>query len=382
MLSDCPSNESSEICENVKGAIGYDLSPINLILSVVILIVNPIIIKCYADQRKWFSASMYIAIAITDIVAAQGGIIISIAGMLLVDNRWDIGQRVLYCLYYYAATAGLAQTCSKYYNVVLSVVITINTHDPLRRLNFKRIRHSVATLTAIFFLLHLGDGISLVYVEVSEHYQYLNRNLNGSSLLTINFPGAFSCITVVCLGFDSQKCKKHHGKLLEIPLTMLIFLVNVALPPLLFLFSTILLAIFLKRAVREYESGFLNSRVRQVSTTVLLLATLSVVCHCTLAAVIILLYCKFVITGKKVPYHAREMGTIIGFAAITLPLLNAALFPLILIARNPTLRQRFIEILFVLRDVPRDYWTRFKGIFSLNVDASSYNFLYQSMNRQ
>ena len=129
----------TETLEVYKGALGSDLSSAHIVLSVAILLQNSLIISCYWSQRANFSAAMYIAIAIADMVVAQGAIVISVAGIPVTSGKSDI-KVLYYCFYYLIATSGLAQNCSKYYNVVLSVVTTMKLKNPFRIMNFGRLK--------------------------------------------------------------------------------------------------------------------------------------------------------------------------------------------------------------------------------------------------
>ena len=364
----------TEILENYKGALGYELSSTNLLLSFTILLQNSLIIKCYMDKRARFSAAIYIAIAIADIAVAQGCIIVSVAGILVVANICDV-QMLYYCIYYYIATAGLAQTCSKVYNAVLITVMTVQFKDPFRRIDYRKIRLCVASLTVALGVLCLCDSLVLLYAEISKKYQkYFEFHLVIH--ISTNFPGVASFIGLVCEGFNSDLCDNHEAiiKPYANALLGLIFLVDVTLPPLVYIVSAIILVITLRRSTKVHDMGYLmTSDVRHVSTTVVLVAILSFVCNFTIVVIFIFFA---VHSGKGFPLSMVKRGCIGGVSEFTLPLLNAALFPVILIKRNPTLRKKFIaSSLTVFVDIPRYCWTRFRNIINRYDDDISYDFL-------
>ena len=345
------------------GALGYELSSINIILSAVIILQNILVIECYIEQRAKFSAAMYIAIAIVDTVVAHGAIVMSVAGMLICYRGWDM-RYLYYCLYYCIATAGFAQTCSKFYSAMLSTVMTILSWNPFRRLNFRKIRVFITISTVMLFIVCLCDSIVLVYFEMSGYYKHFYEYhilIPGA----YGFPGFVSLAGLACAGFPS----KIFSPDFESSATRLVlsiaggslFVLVVILPPLVYLVSAILMTVFLKRAVREQDSGQLTSNVRHVSVTVILVASLSFVCNFTFAA-LTLLFLSF----DPSTYHAYPnifaRGRIFGIALFTLPLVNAALFPMILIKRNPTLRQRFVRILTRTRDSLIICCAKFRGI--------------------
>ena len=367
----------TEILENYKGALGYELSSTNLLLSFTILLQNSLIIKCYIDKRARFSAAIYIAIAIADIAVAQGCIIVSVAGILVVANIWDV-QMLYYCIYYYIATAGLALTCSKVYNAVLITVMTVQFKDPFRRIDYRKIRLCVASLTVALGVLCLCDSLVLLYAEISKKYQKYYEFHLFIHILT-NFPGVASLVGLVCEGFDSDLCGNREAIIRPYgnALLGLTFLVDVTLPPLVYIVSAIILVISLRRSTKVHDMGYLmTSDVRHVSTTVVLVAILSFVCNFTTVVIFIVYVVLCGSSGKAFPLSMVKRGCIGGVSEFTLPLLNAALFPVILIKRNPTLRKKFIaSSLTVFVDIPRYCWTRFRNIINRYDDDISYDFL-------
>ena len=361
----------TDILQTYLGGLRYDLSSINIILSAVIILQNILVIECYIEQRAKFSAAMYIAIAIVDTVVAHGAIVMSVAGMLICYRGWDM-RYLYYCLYYCIATAGFAQTCSKFYSAMLSTVMTILSWNPFRRLNFRKIRVFITISTVMLFIVCLCDSIVLVNFEMSGYYKHVYE-YHILIPAAYGFPGFVSLAGLACAGFPSKIFSPDFENsttrlLLSIAGVSLLVLV-VILPPLVYLVSAILMTVFLKRAVREQDSGQLTSNVRHVSVTVILVASLSFVCNVTLMALYVLTLYSHRITNLFT--RGREFG----ISIITLPLINAALFPMILITRNATLKRRFIGILTRTRDF---IFTRFRGILAnlrRGADQSSYNYL-------
>ena len=355
-----------------QGVLGYRLSSTDLILSVIIILQNSLVISCYIKQRARFSASMYIAIAVADIVAAQGGIVLSGAGILVADRKMDI-QILYYSLYYYIATAGLAQTCSKVYNAVLSTVMSVNLANPFRRLQFRKIRLFVAVFTIISCVLCICDGVTLLYLELSNTNVRI-RSFHEMTTVVVNVPGVTSLAALVCFGFKADFCFPYVNRLIETPILFIIFLLYNVLPPLVFMISAISLGINLRKTANEHDYISLASNARHVSVTVFLLASSSFVCHFAVTVIFIVYYINYV-HDFNVSLTFVETGRIVGITEITLPLLNAALFPAILITRSVTLRQRVIASLARVQEFLTCCWGRIRRILVFENSDVSYRYL-------
>ena len=86
--------------------------------------------------------------------------------LLQCHNRFCTEVQVLYYyVYYFSATAGFAQNCSKLYNVVQSIVTTMKLKNPFRVLNFRNIRLSVVVLTLGLSVLCLLDVSACLFLE-------------------------------------------------------------------------------------------------------------------------------------------------------------------------------------------------------------------------
>ena len=347
-----PENKT-QILEGYKGALGSDVSAANIAMSVAILLQNPLIISCYWSQRANFSAAMYIAIAIADMVVAQGAIVISVAGIAVTSGKSDI--KVLYCCFYYLiATSGLAQNCSKYYNAVLSVVTTMKLKNPLRIMNFRTIKMGVTVLTMGLSLFCLLDGSACLFLELSGNFMHI-KDFHKYFYFASDFPGIASFYVLLCEGLNSTLCydDQHNEHIKAVPAFLSVF-VNLILPPLIFLISGLWLLLLLRRAAREYDdSNSLHSAVRHISATVFFIASLSFVCNTALALIILYGYTRYVLEDKRNSYSSFYMGRMFGIASLTLPLINSALFSAILISRSSSMQQKITNILIQVVAYPK-----------------------------
>ena len=347
-----PENKT-EILEGYKGALGSDLSAANILLSVAILLQNPLIISSYWSQRANFSAAMYIAIAIADMVVAQGAIVISVAGIAVTSGKSDI-KVLYYCFYYLIATSGLAQNCSKYYNVVLSVVTTMKLKNPFRIMNIRTIKMGVAVLTMGLSLFCLFDGSACLFLEQSGNFIHM-KDFHKYFYLASDFPGSASFYVLLCEGLNSHLCyHDQHNELIKGVLAFLLVFLNLVLPPLIFLISGLWLLLLLRRAAREYDDSHnLHSAVRHISVTVFFIASLSFVCNTALALIILYGYTRDVLEDKRNFYTSFQMGRMFGIASLTLPLINSALFSAILISRSSSMQQKITNILIQVVAYPK-----------------------------
>ena len=372
-------DKSAQEHEYFAGALGYNLSPINLVLSLLILSQNSVIIKCYYEDRARFSAAMYIAIAIVDMIAAQGSIVLSVAGILVESLKMDI-QNLYYCIYFYQATASFAYTSSEFYSTVLIVVMTCNIYDPFRRINFRRIRIGLVVLTVFFSILCFCDAVLALYADMSGNYKFLPLGISEFHVLLLvftNMPGVSSLVSLVYIGFHShtQYTSEHQNKQNLNVFVYLTFIVYFVLPPIVLLLSAILLVAFLRNAVRGHDSTNLTSHVTHVSVTVLLVASVSFLCHSALVVMVVITHFKFVMPDHVIPFSWIDRGRIAGSAEVTLPLLNATLFPIILISRSQTLQDKFIGMLLCIGRGPRNCWEKLKSVLNLTRSDPSYEYL-------
>lgn len=372
-----PENKT-QLLETYRGALGNDLSSVNIALSAAILLQNYLVISFYWSQRANFSASMYIAIAIADMGVAQGAIVVSVAGIAVTSDKWNI--RVLYyCFYYFMATSGLAINCSKYYNVVLSTVTTMKLKNPFRMMNFRRIQLSVVFLSIVLSFLCLSDCSAGLFQEISGNFLHL-RDYHKFFGCFIHFPGAATAYTLLCEGLDSQFCYPGHYVNTAIQAAFAVFMVfvNLILPPLIFLVSGLWLIVLFRRAVRQHDiSSNLHSTVVHISVTVFLIASLSFVCN-TALAVITLIVCDQQ-EGDRFTYF--EKGRIVGFTSLTLPLINAALFTAILISRSSSLQKKIFSPLKLILSYPNMLFEKLRrSYFRRNDDETSFPYLLNDEN--
>ena len=368
-----PENKT-QILENYSGLFESGLSTVNIALSVAILLQNPLIISCYWNQRDSFSASMYIAIAIVDMIAAQGLIVLSAAGIAVTSRKCEL-QVLYYCVYYYSATAGFAQNCSKLYNVVLSVVTTMKLKNPLQVLNFRKIRLSVVVLTLGLSVLCLLDVSACLFLEFSRNYLHL-KDYHRTILISGGLPGVASSYILICEVLNSQLCyHEHFNAPLEIFAASVLVLFYLVLPPLILLVSGLWLLVLLRRAAREYDdSNNLHNTVRHISVTVICSVLLTFVCNTSFPVGLAIWF----VLGLGETEHSWtffKQGQIFEITGITLPIMSATFFSSILILRSSTLQRKILSIFEVILRFPKSLFQRLRQSLSLWNGDETYPFI-------
>ena len=169
---------------------------------------------------------------------------------------------------------------------------------------------------------------SLIVGQPLYKYSRVFRNLG--------FPGL---ITIWC------STPLHQKRIVDMICCSLIFC-SCFVPPVLIMVCMILQIKYLRRSVSGNEgSSHMPNTSRHVSVTVLMVSVLFFVCQSALGILTIVwnileLYKKFDKRGLQDKEYVDE-GILIGFAEISLPLIYAVFYPIILICRKPDLREKY-----------------------------------------
>ena len=306
----------------------FNLSPITIPLCIFVLAQNTVIFVDYYKDRSKFVSSLFMGIAFVDILKAQGQLILSIISVLVFKGYADI--MVLYnSLFYYMITSLPGVTCSKIYNMVLSVCLAINMADPFRRLNTVRIRKILYLICSIMTIFHLMDTSFAIYGHLkifNDKDEYQNTSLYLFTMCIFDQPGLIFLLGTICFatGHVHSICmpNRHFRAAFLVTSTSICYV----LPPLVVLISMIVQIRYLRRSLSDSET--LPSSSRHVSITVFLVSTLFFFCHATVfvtALVWFSLHPDFVPDIFKVPddHTLLVMGTVIGLVHFTLPLIYA-----------------------------------------------------------
>ena len=141
----------------------------------------------------------------------------------------------------------------------------------------------------------------------------------------------------------------NHAALIEglgLSLGVVYFLV----PPIVMLISMIIQVVYLKRSLHgddDEASSLRSDSARHVSITVLCVSILFFVCSTAYIGSIAAFYFFYFSYHHGIKHlpdnEVVDLGVGLGFTEFTMPLIYAALYPVILICRKEELRRRYVE---------------------------------------
>ena len=112
----------------------YELAPVTITLSIIVLIQNNVIFLDYFTDRAKLVPSLFMSIALSDILRAQGELVVTVVSILIYAVHVNI--MILYnSLFYYMITALPGIDCSKIIYIVLTITIAVQVVNPFRRIN-------------------------------------------------------------------------------------------------------------------------------------------------------------------------------------------------------------------------------------------------------
>ena len=186
-----------------KGTFFY-LAPLTIPLSLIVVIQNIVIFINYYKDRNMLIPSLFMGIALSDILRAQGELVLSVISILAYTGLVDV--TVLYkSLVYYMLTALPGVNWSKVFNLVMTISITINVSNPFHRINFPRLRKIVACLCFAIMMLHVADAITVIVCEYKMMYLFYPSESFMYLDLEIGFvvPGFPTAAAIYCKKDDS-----------------------------------------------------------------------------------------------------------------------------------------------------------------------------------
>ena len=294
----------------LKGAI-YDISPLNIVLAIHVIIHNTIIIVDYYKDRARLTSTLFMGIALSDILTAQGLLIISVISILV--YRGPLDENVLDNSFYYYMITGLPGfSSSRFLNLVMSITLTVHIVDPFRRLNTTVLKRSCLAIILVLTCLHISDAalaISLMTQDKSWSSYY--------DITTFELPG-----TLAFSMFQGNLEKTFSVQLFLI-------IVQISTSPI----CMIVQVVYLRRG-----SVLVSDERRHASNTIMINSLLYFICQVTY---FIMLIYQCSQAGLELADFREMASLILSFTEFTLPLLYAAVFPIVLICRKEELRRRY-----------------------------------------
>ena len=333
-------NESGDV-EILKGAT-YDLSPVNIFLAILIIILNTIIIVEYFKDRAKLTSLLFMGIAISDILTAQGQLVVSVTSILV--NNGLAEENVLYkSLYYYMSTALPGFSCSKYFNLVMSITLTVHIVDPFRRLHTTCLKRlSLAVMMTVTFL-HISDTVATVITDSKYQFSVVEPLFYIRLLGSFQVPGLITSAIMYCVGakVETNVCLTHSQKY-RTPKTLNLaaaaYIIIYGAFPCVILVCMVVQVVYLRK-----RHALFSVEKRRASNTIMLNSVLFFVCHATYMLIMaVWMTCVNRTNASNAP-SLFVQGLVIGLAEFTLPLIYAAACPIILIRRKEEIRQKHIE---------------------------------------
>ena len=325
--------------ETFKGLF-YELSPLTITLAVLVIVQNSVVAWDNFKQREKLAPALFTVIAVGDILFAQGVIIVTLISILV--NKEVLPQEALYKAVFYFMMTGLPGiTCSRFYNVVLSVSLSINLADPFRVLDTGAIKLCIIAATALIACLHISDAIfCAVILDTQLRFSHWSAIETLATLEEV--PGVLSAMILYCrpLQDGTSKCALEFEKTAT-PYVVAVLVVDYALPVVTVLVCMVIQARILFLRYSEMQ----DTIYRRAAITVLMVSTLFFLCHISWVVVFVFWVAYFGNADKSAhmrPFTNTEQGEFLALLQLVLPLTNSVLYPLILILRKPDLRERYL----------------------------------------
>ena len=319
----------------------YQIFPANLILSLVVLPLNTFVIYHYFGQKGKFVPAMYMLIGTADSLTTISLLLQHL--VLLLISREYLKERlsIAYMVTLFVASTGIFSKLSVFSNVVLSVARTIKIKRPFERIKRRAALASIAVYGTFWTVLATVDVVKLVQSDEMEaldtfmSYPYLGAELT-------NLLAESSVMSTGC-DMDVQDC---YNEALGRSAVFLLLAVAYLLPVLV-VFLCMIVQLCSVRRPREVERAGGTDSQRHVTITILQITALFFLCHVTATV-------WYLSTDLSVKEHDLLPDIIPGYRTIngavysTLPLINAALSPAIIIYRSYELRNNFRSVIVAL----------------------------------
>ena len=299
-------------------------------LSFMAIILNIFVINFYRKNELTVVPLLYTFIASADILSALAAVHQFTALFLYLHNT--LGKKGLNdnAVVFYSVLQ-ISYRCSVFFNLVLAVSRTVMIIRP-----FHRIRKFSVTLPC---MLYPGPWIFLCGMNIHNSYGHYRTYYDDIR----------SKIFVIGHGFaDSINLDSLSEPWLI--LTGLIEMTAFIVPVIVIIVTCIIQVITLQRSSQFPTS----SNQRHVTITVLLMSTLFVICNSALSLYFTVIG-AFLLSGNEDTYAYNKIeeqnNMITAMLATVLPILNAALNPVIIISRSSGMRRQFSELQPVRRIV-------------------------------
>ena len=320
------------------------LSPINISLAVYIMIQNSMVIYHYHKDCRKISSLLFIMIAVVDI--GQAFVEIGRGSLALLCSRNKTLQLQPWTYLTSLSLGHLFFVISTYLCVVLTVVKTVKIVNPFHVLNNRAIYVNLFIFPFLCLLLCISDNWCWNDLLNFRKFKCTSDFGLFGSYFTINTVGQG-------IGFWFEARRNISGEtfifdsaIIDISLLAIQF----CLPCFIVLICLILQMIYIKKTLGATEAPEQDT-ANHVNITVFLISMLYLI-SISLFSFRVLVANVQIILNVEHPFKLPFIFEMMMIAKFTLPLLNAALFPTILILRKPELRARFKDYVRILLFLP------------------------------
>ena len=311
----------------------YELSPLTITLTILVILQNVVVAWDNFKRRETMAPWLFTGIAVGDILFAQGLFILSLISILV--YRGVLEERALYKAQgYFMITALPGLTCSKLYNVILSVTLTFNLADPFRVLNKRLIKLCTIAVTGFLACLHISDTICyLVAHNKIGSNPHTEPRLLKYAIIAEPVPGGITASMLYCMPSHKDghsRCDARATGDITIVLIAgtVVLLVNYVIPVI-----TVIVCMVIQARILFLRSSEMQDPIyRRAAITILLVSTLFFFCHILWIAglAFFALYFGFANPPIRPRPSLVHQGELVAGAQFILPLTNSFLYPLTL----------------------------------------------------
>ena len=321
------------------------LSPTNLTLAVYIMVQNTMIIYDYWKDRTKLSSFLFILIAAVDIGSASFVMARGSVALQCLNNKFLTVPSWIFAAY--LSFGLLCYVTSTFLGMVLTVVKTINIINPFYRIQGRALRISLAIFTLVGLAFTVVD-IWYWNKKLTPHDSRQKNCVDGpwQGMHYVEFVGEAAISEIIFNFFKTNRnTKTKYLDLAELILLSLEF----CLPGLIVLVCTALQIVYIRKAFRDSTDPGENT-ANHVTITIFLISLLYLL---SISVYSVVLFRRIYFALKHRLIDDVYLGYELEMAAkYTLPLVNAALFPTILILRKPELRARYRKYILTVLYLP------------------------------
>ena len=314
----------------LNGLIYNWVTPVNFTLSLFIVIHNSIIVRSYYLERTGIVQLIFLWIGIADIFAAIGVMVFTISSTLYYNGVVDPLPFQNGVIFFLLVTP-VALACSRSLNVFVTMIKTINITSIARR-GIPVHTNNIALFIVCFatFILWLAANTFgviidwMAYYEEGDAFAHILINMLGySSLLGL-------CILeYIVYWFDLSSVPDCNRFEIVFVITF-----HYILPPIITFITMVIQAFFIKSSIQQ-DSISNQPSAFYINMTIFMVTALFCCCHTALCIYMLHAYSMADNIFNVYPNYTWS------FFEYTPLLVNAALFPVIIILRKQSLRDKY-----------------------------------------